>query len=163
MSKSATLPVNQIVSNDQYENLPVAFYFSVTFIEFNEKISFSEVSGLSVEMETESVNEGGVNNFEHKLPKQNKHANLVLKSAIMPLDGKVQQWIKTSLESDFSEPFSKKCLQISLLNNMGTPVRCWSCENAIPVKSEVSTFDSVKNEIVIESLEFSYQNLKRTM
>lgn len=144
-------------------NLPLAFYFSVIFVELSEEIAFKEVSGLNSEMEMETVKEGGRNDYEYKLPKQIKHSNLTLKSAVMPLDSAVQKWITACLESDFSAPFTRNCLQISLLNEQGEPIRCWSCINALPVKSELGSFDSQKNEIVIETLEFSYQNLMRIM
>ncbi|WP_430406312.1 phage tail protein [Fluviicola sp.] len=57
--------------------LPVAFYFQVKI--GNEEFAFKEVTGLSAEIETESVKEGGMNEFTYLLPKQLKHGNLSLK------------------------------------------------------------------------------------
>lgn len=144
-------------------SLPLSFYFSVIFVELSEEIAFQEVSGLNSEMELETIIEGGLNNYEHKLPKQIKHSNLILKRAVIPLDSGLQKWITACLESDFSDAFTRNSLQISLLDELGEPIRCWSCINALPVKSELGSFDSQKNEIVIETLEFSYQNLMRIM
>lgn len=64
-------------------DLPVAFYFSVRlgFLE----LPFKEVSGLQVELELETIPEGGVNTHQHRLPKQLKHGNLVLKRALQPV------------------------------------------------------------------------------
>ena len=47
---------------------------------------FSEASGLQVEVETEDYQEGGVNDYTHKLPKTLKHPNLVLKRRITDTD-----------------------------------------------------------------------------
>ncbi|MDR2084111.1 MAG: phage tail protein [Bacteroidales bacterium] len=148
---------------DDANFLPVSFYFSVLFVELLEEVAFKEVSGLNSEMEVETIKEGGLNDYEHKLPKQIKHSNLILKRASMPLTSAVQIWIKTCLESDFSQPFFRVCMQISLLNEYGIPARNWLCANALPVKWELGSFDSQKNEIMIETLEFAYQSLTRIL
>lgn len=46
---------------------PVAFYFNVTFEGLIET-SFQEVSGLQLEMETETIKEGGENSFSYQVP-----------------------------------------------------------------------------------------------
>jgi phage tail-like protein len=91
-------------------DLPVAFYFSV-FIGGIE-LPFKEVSGLSTEMETENIGEGGVNDFEHKLPKQIKQRNLVLKRALAPVSSNDVKWIKQWLECDFSTFFRERHLYV---------------------------------------------------
>jgi hypothetical protein len=58
---------------DQTQNYPnaAAFHFMVRVGapgDANET-SFNEVSGMSVEMETENYQEGGENRFIHRLPK----------------------------------------------------------------------------------------------
>jgi phage tail-like protein len=140
-------------------DLPVAFYFSV-FIDGIE-LPFKEVSGLSVEMETENIREGGVNDFEHKLPKQIKQRNLVLKRALAPLSSNDVKWIRQWLECDFSIFPATKNIVVSLLDADGNPKSSWTCTCAYPVKWEAESFDSEKNSLAIESLEFVYQKLIR--
>ncbi len=43
---------------------------------------FSEVTGLAFETETETVEEGGVNDYVHILPKRTKRQNIILKHGI---------------------------------------------------------------------------------
>jgi len=140
--------------------LPVVFYFQVKI--GNEEFAFKEVSGLSTEMETEPVNEGGVNNYVHLLPKQIKHGNLVLKRALMPTKRNDVVWIKKIMEGDFSVPIQTRSVVINLLESEGDPIYTWSCENAYPVKWEVDSLDSEKNSILIETLELAYTTIKRT-
>ena len=56
--------------------------------------SFSEVSGLQIEMETESYREGGVNGFVHTFPKGIKYQPLVLKRGITDLAMTLWNWYK---------------------------------------------------------------------
>lgn len=140
-------------------DLPVSFYFKVKI--GNDEFAFKEVSGLSAQMETESISEGGVNNFTHLLPKQIKHSNLVLKRALMPIKGSEVKWIQRILEGDFSLMISTRTILILLLNNEGSTIYTWTCQNAYPVKWEVESLDSEKNNILIESIEFAYSTLKR--
>lgn len=79
---------------DIYRHFQVAFYFQVDFIKMKvntkkekeedsrESLEFKEVSGLSRDMETETIYEGGSNNMEYKLPKRIKYHNLILKKSL---------------------------------------------------------------------------------
>lgn len=140
--------------------LPVAFYFKVKIN--NEEVAFKEVSGLNSEIEVETIREGGVNNYEHKVPKQVKHGNLVLKRAILPLKSNLITWVKSVLESDFATRIKTREIVISLLDAEGGPLYTWSCMGAYPVKWDIDSLDSEKNNILIETLELAYTTLKRS-
>ena len=141
--------------------LSVAFYFSVCID--GEIFPFKEVSGLNIEMELETISEGGLNEYQHQLPKQIKHGNLVLKGAKLPLDCELISWVKKTLENDFSTPIKPKSVVVALLNEKGTPLYSWTCANAFPVKWEVDALDADKNSVLIETLEFSYTTIQRKM
>ncbi|MCC8143663.1 MAG: phage tail protein [Tannerellaceae bacterium] len=140
-------------------DLPVAFYFSVQlgFLE----LPFKEVSGLQVEMELETIPEGSVNTYQHRLPKQLKHSNLVLKRALRPVISTDVLWIKGILESDFSGSFLPQDIFISLMNEKGFPTYNWICTGAFPIKWDTEALDSQKNSVLIETIEFSYAQLIR--
>ncbi|MCC8186751.1 MAG: phage tail protein [Bacteroides sp.] len=138
----------------------MAYYFSLAV--FNREFAFREISGLHTELEVETIQEGGVNEYEHKLPKQMRHENLVCKRAIVPLNTRLTIWIKSVLEYDFTKPVERNDLKIFLLGADGKPLYIWTCEKAFPVKWNVDPFHSEKNEIAIESLEFAYTTLKRS-
>jgi phage tail-like protein len=147
------------------KNPPVAFYFQVIFADLKGggDYSFQEVSGLSAELETEDVIEGGENRFVHRLPKTIKHPRLVLKRGITDMSSPLVAWCKDVLESDFTKSFSTKEIKIYLLGKEGTQTALcgWSVENALPVSWEVEPFNSTKNELAIEKIEFNYSILER--
>lgn len=149
--------------------IPVSFYFQVEI--GNDEIAFKEVSGLTTEMELETIQEGGVNEYEHRLPKQIKHGNLVLKRALMPITGNtVVKWINNVLNegSVFNVADKGDSLTRTIrikLQSIGKEnkevIYGWECTNAFPIKWEVETLDAEKNTVLIESLEFAYSVLKR--
>ena len=109
---------------------PVGFYFSVQFADKsnfgNADTMFQSVSGLSVEMETMDVVEGGENRFKHKLPVSTRYPNLVLKRG-MVTDSGLLKWCRQAME-DFE--FTPLNLNIMLLNNEGKPLKTWKIEKA---------------------------------
>ncbi|MNK01831.1 T4-like virus tail tube protein gp19 [compost metagenome] len=146
--------------SDPNWELPVSFYFQVKI--GSEEYAFKEVTGLSAEIETESIKEGGVNEFTYLLPKQVKHANLSLKRALNPVSSSDVSWFKEVMEGDFSVPILPRDIIVNLLGEKGTPIYTWTCAQAYPVKWEVGNLDSQSNSILIERIDFAYTTLKRS-
>lgn len=143
---------------------PVAFYFKLEFSKASEifEMAFSEVSGLSETVEVEEVEEGGEPGFKHKLPLRRKHNNLVCKRSLYPLkESPLSRWVRNVLEGDFSKPIEPANVFISILNEKGDKVAGWHLTNLYPVKWELSTLDSKKNELAIETIEFVYNTILR--
>jgi phage tail-like protein len=139
---------------------PVAFYFTVEFIGlFTGTCAFKEVSGLTVEREIEAIQEGGCNDFEYKLPKHLKHTNLVLKRGFLPMNPNLKIWITQCVMGNLDFPLVLQTIIIKLLNSKGNPLHLWMCMGAYVVKYEISSLDSEKNEIVIDTMELAYQSL----
>jgi len=136
---------------------PLGFYYSVQF-GIAEKVTddarFQSVSGLSVEMEFETYREGGVNDFEHKLPGRTKYAELVLKRGMF-LDSKVTEWCLNAFQN---REFISSEVTITLMNEKGEGLRAWCVKNAIPKKWVVSDFNSGESAVVIETLELVYSS-----
>lgn len=139
--------------------LPVAFYFQV-FMQGRE-FNFKEVSGLTSEMETETIVEGGNNNYHYTVPKYVKHNNLVLKRALKPYYRDDVKWLTSFFNGSLTFPVSTLFVTVNLLNMNGRPLYSWNCHNAYPVKWETDALDSEKNSILIESLELAYTELER--
>ena len=140
---------------DEYP--PSAFYFKVVIgANLLGDTAFQEVSGIGSEIETEDVVEGGENRYVHRLPTKVKHPNLVLKRGIAKSTSPLVIWCRGVLEADFTAPIVPKPILVFLLNENGTPMRSWSFANAYPVHWEVDSFNSTKNDIAIETIEFSY-------
>jgi phage tail-like protein len=137
---------------------PAAFHFKV---EFGATLgltdtSFQEVSGISSELETEEVVEGGENRYVHRLPKGVKHSLLELRRGIAPLSSPLVMWCRSVFELDFVVPIVTQPIVVKLLNEEGLPMRAWLFANAYPVKWEVEGFGSTKNEVAIEKITLSY-------
>ncbi|ABK98005.1 phage tail protein [Pelobacter propionicus] len=147
-----------------YGYSPPAFYFQVAFERTPGTIdsSFQEVSGISLELETEEYVEGGENRFYYQLPKGVKHPRLVLKRGIATTASPLARWCKNVIE-ECSFPIQPRLLKVFLLNEQGDPVRSWSFANAFPVKWEVDSFNSTKNELAIEKIEISYSSAEREL
>jgi phage tail-like protein len=142
---------------------PVAFHFAVTFGATPPAVdgAFQEVSGISPEMETEAVPEGGENRFVHQLPKAVKNSKLTLKRGVADLDSPLVSWCRAVLEGGLVRPIVPKVVHVFLLDGAGLPLRAWSFANAYPVRWEVEAFNSTKNELALEKIELSYAYSKR--
>lgn len=137
---------------------PSAFYFKVVFGEAESQVdtSFQDVSGISSEISTEQVVEGGENRFVHNLPTTVKHGNLELKRGIAPLSSPLVKWCKQVMERDFVDPIVPQLVRVYLMDADGNPIRGWSFANAFPVKWETENFNSTKNDVAIEKIVMSY-------
>ena len=144
---------------DYYQ--PTAFYFAVNFDkDFSNDTSFMEVRGIGTEMETVSYSELNENRFVYKLPTKAKNGNLVLKRGIAVIKSPLVVWCKKVLE-DYEIPITTRTIQVRLLDYDVQPVRQWNFYNAYPVKWSVGDFESKKNEIAIETIEFAYTYSQR--
>ena len=135
---------------------PTGFHFIVSFQllpQSENDFRFREVSGLDVEMEMETFNEGGQNRFSWQLPKRARYSDLVLKRGMFIGSG-IVLWCQNAFENFVFEPAN---LTISLLNNLHVPIQAWYVVNAIPKKWSISNFNAEESTIVIESLTLSYQ------
>lgn len=143
---------------DRIYSLIPAFSFRVSFsggIEL-DNIPFAEVSGIRVELPYEEVWDGGVNNVSYKLPKQIKLDNLVLKRGAIPHPDKFVEWCEKAI---YYFDFNPCSVSVMLVDG-DTQIKGWEFKNAYPVKFETSTLDAVKNEIVVETVELVYSEIK---
>lgn len=134
---------------------PVGFHFLVEFEGLGTTAKdheFQSVSGLSVDIETEEIAEGGENRFKHKLPVKTKYPNLVLKRGIV-LDSKVIEWCRNAIENFEFKPIN---LTVKLLNEEHQPLFSWNVVHAYPVKWSIEELNALESKLVIESFELTY-------
>jgi len=134
---------------------PVAFHFKVVFTGLEEEdadIRFQTVSGLNVDLLTESFKEGGENRFEHVLPVRSKYQNLILKRGLAKGTALID-WCRDSIENLIINPLN---LSVMLLNEQHDALMTWNVVHAWPVKWSVSDFDAMSNNLVIETIELNY-------
>ena len=136
---------------------PVGFHFSVGFdksvTDDDGDARFQSVGGLNVELETETIKEGGENRFVHALPVRTKYPNLVLKRGMLT-NSKLLKWCINSFNSLEISPAD---LNISLLNENHEPLKTWKLKHAWPVKWDVGDFNAEESKLVVETIELTYQ------
>jgi len=136
-------------------NLPVVYNFRVEFDlpgAGDLDIRFREVSGLSMELEQETITEGGENRFTHKVPVRGSYPDLVLKRGLIA-ESAVTQWIRDAVQGFVIRPVS---LSVTLLDPKLEPLRTFAFANAWPKKWNVSDFNAQTSDIVVETLELAY-------
>jgi phage tail-like protein len=144
-------------------NLHPAFYFKVKILGGSGGAtdeSFQEVSGLTMEIQTEDVRSGGENDIVYKLPSKVQYPNLTLKRALIAPNSELLTWCKTTLQGGFFN-IQLKDIQISLLDPTtdAIPIE-WKLTKAYPIKYEVSSLGADKNEFMMETIELAYQKFE---
>ncbi|MBT6006247.1 MAG: phage tail protein, partial [Prolixibacteraceae bacterium] len=110
------------------------------------------VTGLSVDIDTEEIAEGGENRFKHKLPVRTKYPNLVLKRGLL-VNSDVIKWCNDAIQNGIFNPVD---IIVKLLNEKHEPLMTWNVVHAYPVKWAVSDFNAEESKIVIETIELVY-------
>jgi phage tail-like protein len=155
-------PAKSLVEDKLGAELPAAFHFTVSIGDYSSSdSSFQEVSGLEVSMEVDELREGGENRFMHQLPTGVKQKRLTLKRGVAPLDSPLVKWCKSTLEGGLSVKIKPAPVTVKLLDAQINPLRTWSFVNAYPVRWEIDSFNSTKNEVALETIELAYQMLQR--
>jgi phage tail-like protein len=115
---------------------------------------FTEISGLSAEVETLTYNEGGMNEFVHRLPTRVKYPNLVLKRGITSEDGLMKWFQRSNTEAKRTD------ITITMLNHSGERVRTFTFVNAYPIKWTGPTFNSGQSQMATEAIEIAHDGVK---
>ncbi len=143
------------------DNLILGFRFGVFFfaggvIPNPLDIRFQKVSGLSAEIETTTLAEGGQNLYSHKLPERIKYGNLVLERGMV---------VGSPLNLEFNAAmslfkFAPSNVLVTLFNQEKIPLAAWLFIKSYPVKWETSELDAKEGSLVIDTLELAYQRMQ---
>ena len=116
----------------------------------------SEVTGLSMETETELYEEGGVNDFVHLLPKRTKYQHIILKRGITDKD-EMWNWYQDVVNGKFK----RKNGAIILMDVIGDDKWRWNFIDAYPVKWTGPELRANSNTVAFESIELAHHGIKK--
>lgn len=150
--------------------------------EGENDMAFQDASGLSVELAVEEVAEGGVNGYRHRVPTRSKYGDLVLKRGFVYRSLPLFKWCAETIQGGLQKRIVPQTITLQLLRSAPSVanqpagesikppsaveqkaaakediLRTWSFFGAWPTKWELSGFDAMKSEIVIETLQFAYR------
>ncbi|MGV3344494.1 phage tail protein [Enterobacteriaceae bacterium LUAb1] len=142
-------------------NMPVVSHrFIVNFL-FNYipsplDMAFQRVSGLSRELEVSLHREGGENARNLWLAEKVSHGSLILERGVMNA---------SVLTLQFDRILRRESTQwanvvIMLLNDMALPVTTWTLSHALPVRWQTGDLDATGNNVLINTLELRYQDMR---
>lgn len=136
-------------------NYPVsAFHFQVEW--GGTRIGFTEVSGLTVELQSIDYREGSSLEYQAtKMPGIPQYANITLKRGVFREDNEFFQWLNTVKMNNIE----RRDITISLLNEEHEPIMAWKVKDAWPCKVEGPSLNSTGNEVAVESIELCHEGL----
>src|SRR6187401_419585 len=130
------------------------FHFQVQW--GGERIGFTEVTGLDMQVEEIEYREGSSPEYSKiKMPGMHKFSNLTLKRGTIAGDSDFYKWVN---EISLTK-ITRRDIVISLLNETHTPVMTWRAKQAFPVKLQASDMKSDGNEVAIETIELAHEGL----
>lgn len=141
-----------------YDPLP-GFYFQVNIDGSNKDsidAAFQEVSGISMEMETTPLKEGGQNFVSRKLPGYTTYDNLELKRGMSAMNSKLVTWCFNTFGNNSNGTIEPKAINIQLFNAEREPMVSWNFVDAYPIKWQVGGFNAQDSSIIIENISLAY-------
>ena len=122
-------------------------------------LGVSEISGLSVAYEPVLYKHGLSFAMGTKIiPGMRQPIKLTMKRGIVNGRDHLYRW----LHEAYTDPFksAKRDILIDLCNEIGTPIIRWKVQGALPIRIDAPTFNANSNEVAIETIEVSAQNLQ---
>lgn len=135
---------------------PSGFHFKAEFDvkdAIDRDIQFRDISGLSMELEEQSFNEGGENRFSHKFPVRGRYPDLVLKRGLL-VDSGLRQWVVDAVQNLVITPAT---VWVTLMDEAHEPLQTYTVVGCWPKKWVVSDFSAESSQVDVETLELAYQ------
>jgi phage tail-like protein len=128
--------------------------------------SFSECSGLGVQLDKETYLEGGVNDQQRVFLKQTKFNDITLKRG-MTDDITFWEWLEAvfNLNHASGNPGSgaanlRRNVTILVFNQAGETMQAWTLIGAVPIGWKAPSLQASANSVAIEELTLTYEGLK---
>jgi phage tail-like protein len=118
---------------------------------------FTECSGLRIEREVVSHEEGGVNDHVHKLPGRVKQSDITLKRGVA--ESELWAWFQEGL---YDGKVKRRNVSIILYNSDRTRAKRWNLRAAYPIEWSGPDLKADNNQVAIETLKLVHQGLDMT-
>ncbi len=125
--------------------------------------AFTEVSGLSVQLDVEELAEGGQNAYTHKLLGRMKWPNIVFKRGLTDTDalfGWLLQHSGEGLTGRGNKLGAGDDGSISVIHQNGKPYRTWNLMGVRPVKWTGPRLAASSRDLAIEELEVCHRGFR---
>ncbi len=116
---------------------------------------FTEVSGLQIDIELTDYQEGGNNDYVHRLPGHTKASNVTFKRGLARSD----QFLKWLLDVSRGQ-ITRRNVSVVLYDTAGARLRRWTLQDAYPVKWVGPSLAAASNAVAVETLELAHGGLK---
>ncbi len=135
------------------DDLLTTFSFFVE-VEKIQQAAFNEFSGLQAEVEVFPYEEGGCNDYVHKLPGRTKFSNITLKRGLAETDD-LWLWFQDVING----AVTRKNVSVVLYDAAHNEAKRWNFTRAYPVKWVGPAFRAGENAISIETLELAHEGM----
>jgi phage tail-like protein len=158
MNAPGTRSVN---NSDAFARPPYSgkFLFEVDGLQIG---SFTEVDGLQAEVAVEDLEEGGQNQFVHRLPGRMTWPNITFKRGVTDSDN-LFAWLQASAGDEFGRNGNKlerKSAAVTLVSDKGERLRAWELAAAFPVRWRGPSFAATSTELASEELEIAHHGFQ---
>ncbi|MBD2611447.1 phage tail protein [Nostoc linckia z18] len=129
------------------------------YVEIDSSIaaSFTECTGLSVQIKKNVFQEGGVNDQQRIYLGHTEFADITLKRGVTDHPG-FWNWINAVF--DEQKRTSRRNVNILIFNQSGETMMSWTLIGAIPVTWKTPTLQADGKAVAIEELTLAYEGLK---
>lgn len=116
---------------------------------------FNECSGLEGEVEVETYREGGLNEYEHKLPGPARFGNVTLRGGVAN-SMELWKWFHAVSTGEVE----RRNMSIMLyFHDRGEAMR-WNLKGAYPVRWQGPEFRADDNSVALQSLELAHREIE---
>ncbi len=116
---------------------------------------FTEIRGLEINTEVETIRQGGANNIEYKLPKMTTYQDLNLKYGVTAVD-MIWGWYRDVIAGKIK----RKNGTIYLLDANQLPAVWWNFFDAWPTQWQGPSFDASADVVATQSMTLTHQGIE---
>jgi len=136
----------------------VSVYFDVVVDKIGGSINlgtFTSCDGLSVEIVTEQLEEGGHNDFVWQLPGRLKYSNVKLTRPLGPDSLKVAEWF-----AGMATGVKRTTARIAALTTEGQELVAWVLTDVLPARWTGPSFSAESPKVATETVELSHHGFR---